>query len=83
MEFGTETLRYCLDESKVSGHFGTSTEVPERYFRPKYRTVQSHDHNYVLKCPTVWSKMFHPNFVVYVAYRPTSLSQPRMPFATV
>ena len=30
--FGPETDRHCSDGSKVSGHFGTSTEVSKRHF---------------------------------------------------
>jgi len=59
----------CLDTSDLS------TELSS----PMVRTVPP----YGPKCPTLWSEMSHPNFVVYVACSPTNFSHPRMPSAIV
>jgi len=52
-KFSNETLGYGCDGSKLSGHFGTSTEVYKRQFGPtcKYQTGMSHG----LNCPAIWT----------------------------
>jgi len=55
-QFITETLQHRSDGSKVPWHFGTSTKVCKRHFRPKCQIVQPHGPN----CPAIWSEMSHP-----------------------
>jgi len=73
-QIGTETLQHCSGGSKASGLFVTSTLWTKlsNCTAIKYEVWS-----------TLWSKVSHPNFLVYVACRPTSLSQWRMQSAIV